>query len=172
VLIAHRFWRQARLHVPRRRPRRRVASGRPRPVPATARNHVCAYDFVFDHCANGQPLKCLTIVDEWTRECLAIDVAGGIRSGRVIEVLTRLVSLHGAPRYLRSDSGSEFVAAAILRWLEDAHQNGANRSGEAVAECDRRVVQLQIPGRVSELAMVSTSSRSGRRDRAVATTLQ
>jgi putative transposase len=116
---AHRLWRQARLQVPRRRPRRRVASGRPRPVPPAARNHVWAYDFVFDWCANGQRLKCLTVVDEWTRECLAIDVAGGIRSGRVIEVLSRLVSTHGAPRYLRSDNGPEFVATAILRWLED-----------------------------------------------------
>ena len=53
----------------------------PRPLPPTARNHVWAYDFVFDTCANRQTLKCLTIVDEWTRECLAIDVAGGIRSG-------------------------------------------------------------------------------------------
>ena len=68
-------------------------------------------------------LKCLTIVDEWTRECLAIDVAGGIRSGRVIEVLSRLVSLHGTPRYLRSDNGPEFVAAAILRWLQKATIN-------------------------------------------------
>ena len=101
----HRIWRQAWLQVPRRRPRRRVASGRPRPLPPTARNHVWAYDFVFDTCANRQTLKCLTIVDEWTRECLAIDVAGGIRSGRVIEVLTQLVSLHGTPRYLRSDNG-------------------------------------------------------------------
>ena len=117
----HRLWRQAGLQVPRRRPRRRVVTGRPRPLPPTAQNHVWAYDFVFDTCANGQTLKCLTIVDEWTRECLAIDVAGGIRSGRVIEVLTQLVSLHGAPRYLRSDNGPEFVAAAILRWLADAH---------------------------------------------------
>ena len=116
----HRLWRQAGLQVPRRRPRRRVALSRPRPLPATAANHVWAYDFVFDTCANGQTLKCLTIVDEWTRECLAIDVAGGIRSGRVIEVLTQLVSVHGAPRYLRSDNGPEFVAAAILRWLADA----------------------------------------------------
>jgi hypothetical protein len=54
------------------------------------------------------------------RECLAIDVAGGIRSGRVIDVLAQLVSVHGAPRYLRSDNGPEFVAAAILRWLADA----------------------------------------------------
>ena len=101
----HRLWRHAGLQVPRRRSRRRAATGRPRPLPAAAANHVWAYDFVFDTCANRQTLKCLTIVDEWTRECLAIDVAGGIRSGRVIEVLTQLVSLHGTPRYLRSNNG-------------------------------------------------------------------
>jgi putative transposase len=116
----HRLWRQAGLQVPRRRPRRRVATGRPRPLPPTAQNHVWAYDFVFDTCANNQSLKCLTVVDEWTRECLAIDVAGGIRSARVIEVLAQLVSVHGAPRYLRSDNGPEFVATAILRWLAEA----------------------------------------------------
>lgn len=76
---------------------------------------------VFDTCADGRTLKCLTVVDEFTRECLAIDVAGGIRSGRVIEVLAQLVSVHGAPRYLRSDNGPEFVATAILRWLQAAH---------------------------------------------------
>ncbi len=64
-----------------------------------------AYDFVFDACANGQQLKCLTVIDEFTRECLAIDVAGSIRSNRVIEVLSKLVSVHGAPAYLRSDNG-------------------------------------------------------------------
>ena len=72
---------------------------------------------MFDACANGQQLKCLTVIDEYTRECLAIDVAGSIRSSRVIEVLSRLISLHGAPRYLCSDNGSEFVARAVLRWL-------------------------------------------------------
>ena len=116
----HRLWRQAGLQVPRRRPRKRAATSRPRPVPAAGANHVWAYDFVFDSCANGQILKCLTVIDEWTRESLAIDVAGGIRSGRVIEVLTQLVSVHGAPRYLRSDNGPELVAAAILRWLVTA----------------------------------------------------
>jgi putative transposase len=68
-------------------------------------HHVWAYDFVFDTCADGCSLKCLTAIDEFTRECLAIDVAGGIRSGRVIEVLTQLVRVRGAPRYLRSDNG-------------------------------------------------------------------
>ena len=117
---AYRLWRQAGLQVPRRRPRRRVATSRPRPLPPTAMNHVWAYDFVFDTCADGRTLKCLTVVDEFTRECLAIDVAGGIRSGRVIEILAQLVSVHGAPQHLRSDNGPEFVATAILRWLQAA----------------------------------------------------
>jgi putative transposase len=116
----YRLWRQARLQVPRKRPRRRVATTRPRPTPPTGPNHVWAYDFLFDACANGQALKCLTIVDEWTRECLAIDVAGSIRSGRVIEVVAQLVSVHGAPRYLRSDNGPEFISRAILRWITTA----------------------------------------------------
>jgi putative transposase len=116
----YRLWREAGLQVPKKRPRRRVAASRPRPLPPTAINHVWAYDFVFDTCADGRSLKCLTVIDEFTRECLAIDVAGGIRSGRVIEVLTQLVSLHGTPRYLRSDNGPEFVARAILRWLQAA----------------------------------------------------
>lgn len=136
----YRLWRHAGLQVPKKRPRRRVATGRPRPTPATGMNHVWAYDFVFDTCADGRTLKCLTVIDEFTRECLAIDVAGGIRSGRVIEVLAQLVSVHGAPRYVRSDNGPEFVATAILRWLHTAQietafidpgkpwQNGADES--------------------------------------------
>jgi len=114
----YRLWRQAGLQVPKRRPRRRVATTRPRPLPPTGMNHVWAYDFVFDTCADGRALKCLTIVDEFTRECLAIDVAGSIRSGRVIEVLSQLISVHGAPTYLRSDNGPEFVALALLRWAQ------------------------------------------------------
>jgi putative transposase len=117
---AHRLWRLAELQRPRRRSRRRVATSRPRPIPATGANFLWAYDFVFDACANGQSLKCLTIIDEFTRECLAIDVAGSIRSRRVIEVLARLISERGTPRYLRSDNGPEFVSKAILEWLERA----------------------------------------------------
>ena len=113
----YRLWRRSGLQVPRKRPRRRAATGRPRPTPPETRNHVWAYDFVFDACANGQVLKCLTIVDEWTRECHAIDVAGRIRSTRVIEVLAQLISVPGAPRFLRSDNGPEFVSRAILQWL-------------------------------------------------------
>lgn len=146
---AHRLWRRAGLQVPRKRPRRRVASSRPRPTPALEANHVWAYDFVFDACANGQQLKCLTVIDEHTRECLAIDVAGSIRSCRVIEVLSKLVSQHGAPRHLRSDNGPEFVSKALLSWLVKAKidtalsdpgkpwQNGADESfnGKLRDEC-------------------------------------
>ena len=116
----HRLWCAEGLQVPRKRPRRRVAASRPRPTPATGPNQVWAYDFVHDTCANGQKLKCLTIVDEWTHESLAIEVAGSIRSKRVIEVLAKLVSVRGAPRFLRSDNGPEFVSAAVLRWVTES----------------------------------------------------
>jgi putative transposase len=144
-----RLWRKAGLQLPRRRPRRRVAASRPRPMPPRAANHVWAYDFVFDACANGQQIKCLTVVDEFTHEALAIDVAGSIRSRRVIDVLARLISVHGAPAYLRSDSGPEFVSQAILKWLTENRidtalidpgkpwQNGTNESfnGKFRDEC-------------------------------------
>ncbi len=114
---AHRLWSQAGLQVPRKRPRRRIAASRPRPAPAQGPNQVWAYDFVHDACANGQKLKCLTLIDEWTRESLAIDVAGSIRSGRLVDLLSRMISLRGAPKFLRSDNGPEFVSTAVLRWL-------------------------------------------------------
>lgn len=92
---ASRLWKPAPQQVPRRRPRKRVAGGRPRPQAPTAANQVWSYDFVFDWCANGQQLKSLTVTDEWTKEGLAIEVDGRIRSPRVIEVLSRLVSEPG-----------------------------------------------------------------------------
>ncbi len=114
---AYRLWRAAGLQVPRKRPRKRVAAARPRPQTPSGRNQVWSYDFVFDHCANGQQLKCLTVTDEFTKEGLAIDVDGRIRSPRVIEVLSRLVSERGAPTFLRSDNGPEFVSKALLSWI-------------------------------------------------------
>jgi transposase InsO family protein len=72
-------------------------------------NRAC---FVIDTTADDRQIKCLTVVDEYTRGCLAIDVARAIRSKRVIDVLARLVSLHGAPLFMRSDNGPEFVSHA------------------------------------------------------------
>jgi len=116
---AHRLWRQAGLQLPRKRGRKRIATGRPRPNAPAGANQVWSYDFVFDTCANGQQLKCLTVTDEWTKEGLAIEVDGRIRSARVIAVLSRLVSERGAPLYLRSDNGPEFVSRTLLKWITD-----------------------------------------------------
>ena len=74
-----------------------------------------SYDFVLDHAANGQQIKCLTVVDEDVHECLAIDVAGSLRSRCVIEVLARLVLQRGAPKVLRFNDGPEFVSRALRR---------------------------------------------------------
>ena len=146
---AHRLWRVAKLQVPRKRPRKRIASSRPRPQTPVGPNQVWAFDFVFDACADGRQLKCLTVADEFTKEGLAIEVDGRIRSGRVIEVLSRLVSERGAPKHLRSDNGPEFVSRALLKWIVDQGidtaliepgkpwQNGVNESfnGKFRDEC-------------------------------------
>ena len=145
----YRVWRKAELSLPRRKPRKRVRTTSLRPLAPKQAGQVWAYDFVFDSCANGQKLKMLTVVDEWTRECLAIEVEGRINSPRVIEVLARLMSAHGQPQYLRSDNGPEFVANRVKEWIkrrgvETAYieggkpwQNGLNESfnGKLRDEC-------------------------------------
>jgi putative transposase len=116
---AHRLWKQAKLSLPLRRPRkRRGGSAGISCSQALFPNHVWTYDFVFDRCANGQQVKLLTVVDEYTRESLVIQVATSIKSRAVIEVLTRLVAERAVPAYLRSDNGSEFVATRVKEWLK------------------------------------------------------
>lgn len=118
----HRLWRAAQLQVPpRHRRRRRAAVSAVTPTQATHPGHVWTYDFVHDACLNGTKLKLLPVVDEFTRECLAIEVATGFPTERVIEALHRLFATHGAPQFLRSDNGPEFVAQAIQNWLALHH---------------------------------------------------
>ena len=162
----HRIWRQAGLLLPKKRPRRRIASNRPRAYTPFKANAVWAYDFVFDTTAEGQQIKCLTVIDEYTRECLAIDVAGSIRSRRVVEVLSRLVSIHGAPLFMRSDNGPEFVSHAILAWISQAGiatalsdpgkpwQNGADESfnGKLRDECLNETLFTTLAHARAELA--------------------
>ncbi len=145
----YRVWRAEGLCLPQRRPRRQVRNHAVRPLPACRPNHVWAYDFVHDTCANGQKLKILTVVDEWSRECLAVEVEGRMTAPRVILVLQRLIQQYGPPAFIRSDNGPEFVAKAVKMWL--AHrgiqtayieagkpwQNGTNESfnGKLRDEC-------------------------------------
>jgi len=108
---AYRLWKTARLQVPRKR----IASGRSHPQAPSGANQVWSYDFVFDWCANGQKLKCLTVTDEWTKEGLAIEVDGRIRSARVIEVLSRLVSERAeVPRPYRCPEAPQIRKSSFL----------------------------------------------------------
>jgi putative transposase len=119
-----RVWRQLGLHV-RRKKRRKIHTGVVRTHPADGPNQVWAYDFVHDTCANGQTIKALTVVDEWTRECLAIEVASSLTAERVIAVLERLFEQYGTPLILRSDNGPEFIARALKIWALLKHSDTA-----------------------------------------------
>jgi putative transposase len=84
-------------------------------------NHVWSYDFVFDQTEDARPLKCLTVVDEFTRQGLAICIARSLTAGDVIRILDELFHEHGRPACLRSDNGPELVAAAVQKWLKAKH---------------------------------------------------
>jgi putative transposase len=112
------IWREQRLSVPRRRPKRRRGTPRAeRPTAATRRNQVWTYDFLFDRTERGQLLKVLVVLDEYTRECHLIRVARRLDSRAVLESLATLFAVHGTPAYLRSDNGGEFIAAHLATWL-------------------------------------------------------
>ena len=81
------------------------------------RNQVWAYDFIQGRTHDGRAFRMLTVIDEYTRECLAIVVGRHIRSGNVLHVLTDLFTQRGAPDHIRSDNGSEFTAIAVREWL-------------------------------------------------------
>ncbi len=86
--------------------------------PAEGPDHVWCWDFVFDRTTSGSQLKWLSIVDEYTRECLALKVARSITSEDVIDTLAELFAMRGVPQCIRSDNGPEFIAQAIQRWTK------------------------------------------------------
>jgi putative transposase len=116
-----RIWRQEGLKIPQKQPKRGrlwLNDGsciRLRPM---YRSHVWAYDFVADRTHNGQPIKILTVIDEFTRECLALVVDRKLASDDVLHCLSDLFVRHGPPEHIRSDNGSEFTAKAVRGWLE------------------------------------------------------
>lgn len=115
----YRLWQQMNLQIPKKRPRRKRPGTQPITLQSEHHNHVWSYDFVSDRCANGQKLKILCVVDEYTRECLALEVAASIRANHLIDTLGRLMTLHGKPKFIRSDNGPEFTANALIKWLTD-----------------------------------------------------
>jgi len=120
----HRLWKQERMQVPQKQRKRRRLPGtsangcvRHRPTHA---NHVWSYDFVADRTEDGRQLKLLVVIDEFTRECLAIEAGRSFTARDVKLTLQYLFAVRGAPEHIRSDNGPEFVAQDIKRWLRRA----------------------------------------------------
>lgn len=115
-----RLWRREGLKVPGKRRQKRAKGSSVMACHvkrAGHKDHVWCWDFVFDRTVSGSPLKWLSIVDEYTRECLALNVDRGITAEQVIDTLAELFKERGTPSAIRSDNGPEFVAKAIQRWL-------------------------------------------------------
>jgi putative transposase len=115
-----RLWRREGLRVPAKQPERRrlwLADGSCVRLRPARPGHVWSYDFVKARTSDGRAVRLLTVIDEFTRECLAIDVARKITADDVLERLGRLFALRGVPGHIRSDNGPEFTAKAVRQWL-------------------------------------------------------
>jgi len=117
--MVQRLRREMGLKVRPKRPRvrRRGRSSGPQPTRARGANHVWSWDFIHDRTDNGAKLKILSLVDEHTRECLALHAAREMNAGDVIAVLERVIAKRGAPSCIRSDNGPEFIAKELQAWL-------------------------------------------------------
>ena len=120
----HRLWKQEQMQVPRKQHKRRRLPGSSangcihhRPE---HKDHVWSYDFLTDRTEDGRQLKILAVIDEYTRESLALEVGRSFTARDVVDVLQYLFAVRGRPEYLRSDNGPEFVARVVRRWLNQA----------------------------------------------------
>jgi len=116
-----RIWRREGLKVPMKQPKRGrlwLNDGSCIRLRPERKGHVWAYDFVACRTEDGRAVRMLTVIDEYTRECLAIRVARRIRSDDVIHTLTELFVINGAPEHIRSDNGPEFTSKMVRGWLE------------------------------------------------------
>jgi putative transposase len=115
-----RIWRQQGLKVPPKQPKRGrlwLNDGSVIRLRPEFPKHVWSYDFMQDHTQDGNPFRILNVMDEFTRECLAVKVARSLTHQDVLEVLTQLFCERGVPVHLRSDNGSEFTAKKVRTWL-------------------------------------------------------
>ena len=115
-----RIWREEGLRVPKRQPKKGrlyLNDGSCIRLRPCWQNHVWSYDFVSERLHNGKKFKMLTIIDEYSRKCLAIKVGYPMKAEQVLEALAELFISEGLPDYIRSDNGSEFTAKAVQAWL-------------------------------------------------------
>ena len=114
----HRLWQRLGLALARKRPKKKRSGVSDGILPiATRANQIWTYDFVFDQVVSGRKLKMLTLIDEYTRECLAVEVGTSVTSQKVREALEKVCYKRGFPEAIRSDNGSEFIANATRDWL-------------------------------------------------------
>jgi putative transposase len=142
----HRLYREAGLSL-RRKKRKRLSRQRPAATAAQAANQEWAMDFVADAMASGRRIRVLSVIDVFTRECLALETDTSMGSLRVVRVLERIIAERGAPARIRSDNGPEFTSRAYLAWagerrIELAHIRPASRlrtptSKASTAACAR-----------------------------------
>lgn len=120
----HRLWKREGLKVPVKQCKKRRLGTHDNGIVrrrASHKDHVWAWDFIHDRTEDGRTLKWLSIVDEHTRECLALECRRSFVSGDVIDVLRELFILRGVPKHVRSGNGPEFIAKAIRAWMESAN---------------------------------------------------
>lgn len=116
-----RIWRQEGLKVPQRQPKRRrlwLNDGSCIRLRPEYPNHVWSYDFVADRTSDGRAIRMLTVIDEYTRECLSIEIHRQIKAPEVLYKLSELFITKGVLAHIRSDNGSEFSAKELRGWLE------------------------------------------------------
>jgi putative transposase len=115
-----RIWRREGLKVPQKQPKRGrlwLNDGSCIRLRPERKNHLWSWDFVFDRTDDGRAIKLMVVIDEFTRECLAIHVARRIRARDAIDVFADLMQMHGIPEHIRSDNGPEMVAKRLRSWL-------------------------------------------------------
>ena len=163
----HRIWKQEGLSLPRKRPGKRSYGPKGEVKQrATHADHVWTYDLCEDRTERGGRLRLLSVVDEYTRECLAIEVAPSIGGEQVVETLKWLALTRGMPEHIRSDNGAEFIAKKVrgaggLR--DDLHH-----AREPVGESVYRELHGEAAGRVFELRDLHGPGGGADGDRGVA----
>ena len=171
-----RIWRREGLKVPQKQPKRGrlwLNDGSCIRLRPCWPNHVWSYDFVMDRTHDGRKFRMLTVIDEFTRRCMAVVVERRLNSDNVLHCLTELFVQHGPPDHIRSDNGSEFTAHAVRDWLgrigvKTLYIEPGSPWGERI----QRELQLKAPGRNPEHGDLLYIEGGQSADRTMAASLQ
>ena len=170
-----RIWRREGLKVPQKQPKRGrlwLNDGSCIRLRPCWPNHVWSYDFIMDRTHDGRKFRMLTVIDEFTRRCMAIVVDRRLNADNVLHCLTELFVQLGPPDHIRSDNGSEFTAHAVRDWLGRIGVKTLYRARITLGERLQRKLQQQTPGRDTEHGDLLHFDRGESAGRAMAASLQ